>query len=314
MMAGASQQKVDWRRVLVFCALAFAISGSAAFYLAQIGGLAALGGVQGYLVLGLWYMPGPALAHLLTRLVTREGWQGLWLRPRFRAGWRMWLVAWFAPALIIIAGAALYFAIFPQYFDRTLSTARGLLEQASAAGTPVPFGPEVLILIQVVQGVVIAPVLNALPTLGEEFGWRAYLQPKLMPLGWRRAMLVMGVVWGVWHWPIVALGYNYGLAYAGAPWLGMLAFVWFTFTFGTLLGWLTLRGGSVWPAVIGHGALNGIAALPALFVQGEPNPLLGPLGHGVVAGIPLALLALWLWWHPPVEEVNVETDSSASEE
>lgn len=314
---------VEWRRVMIFCALALAISGSAAVYLAQIGGLAALSGINGFLILALWYMSGPAVAHILTRVITREGWRDLGLRVHLKEDSQTrrvfrftpllailrlirripsaYAVAWVAPALLVIAGAVLYFAIFPQYFDPTMATVRGMLDQAAVAGTPLPFGVEMLILIQVTQAVLLAPLLNALPTLGEEFGWRAYLQPKLMPLGWRRAMVWMGVIWGVWHWPILALGYNYGLDYAGAPWWGMLAFVWFTFTFGTLLGWLTIRGGSVWPAVIGHGALNGIAALPALFVQGEPNPLFGPLAHGLLAGIPVAIVALWLWWHPPVK-------------
>jgi hypothetical protein len=116
-------------------------------------------------------------------------------------------------------------------------------------------------------------------------------------------MILMGVIWGLWHWPILALGYNYGFEYSGAPWLGMLVFIWFTTTFGTILGWLTIRGGSVWPAVIGHGALNGIAALPALFILGEPNPLLGPLAHGLIAGIPMSLVAAWMWWNPPTERV-----------
>jgi uncharacterized protein len=295
----ASGAALDLRRILIFCLLAFVISGSAALYIALNGGLTALSGMRGLLVLALWYMPGPALAHLLTRLITREGWSDLWLRLRFRRGWPAWIVAWFLPALLVIAGAALYFLLFPQYFDPTLGPARALMDRVATTGSALPFGPEVLILLQVVQGVLLAPLLNAIPTLGEEFGWRAYLQQKLMVLGWRPAMLWMGLIWGAWHWPLIALGYNYGLDYAGAPWLGMLAFAWFTTTFGTILGWLTIRGGSVWPAVIGHGALNGIAGLSAFFVQGEPNPLLGPLAHGLIAGIPMTLIALWLWWNAP---------------
>lgn len=300
--SSVSGKALDLRRILLFCLLAFAISGTAAIYIALNGGLESLSGLSGLLILALWYMPAPAFAHLLTRLITREGWSDLGLRPRFRRGWPAWIVAWFLPALLVIAGGALYFVIFPQHFDSTMGPARALMEQAAGVtGEALPFGPEVLILIQVIQGVLLAPLLNALPTLGEEFGWRAYLQPKLMVLGWRRAMLWMGLIWGAWHWPIIALGYNYGLAYVGAPWLGMLAFAWFTTTFGTILGWLTIRGGSVWPAVIGHGALNGIAALSAFFVQGEPNPLLGPLAHGLIAGIPTALVALWMWRNPPTE-------------
>jgi membrane protease YdiL (CAAX protease family) len=294
------QESLDLRRVVIFCLLAFVISGTAALYIALNGGLEALAGLQGFLVLALWYMPGPALAHLLTRVITREGWSDLWLWPRLRRGWPAWIVAWFLPALAVIAGAALYFLFFPHHFDPTFAQARAMLEQAAASsGTTLPFGPEVLILVQTVQAVFLAPLLNALPTLGEEFGWRAYLQPKLLVLGWRKAMLWMGLIWGMWHWPILALGYNYGMDYAGAPWLGMLLFVWFTTILGIVLGWLTIRGGSVWPAVIGHGALNGIAALPALFVQGSPHPLLGPMAHGLIASLPLALVALWMWWNPP---------------
>jgi membrane protease YdiL (CAAX protease family) len=297
------KEAVDWRRVILFCTFAFLISGSAAIYIAMNGGLESLSGTQAMLVLGAWYMPGPALAHLLTRAVTREGWQNLWLKPRFRQGWREWLVAWILPPLVVMGGAALYFAIFPQHFDATFGMMRSLLEQSLPAGQELPISVEMVILIQIVQSLLIAPLINALPTLGEEFGWRAYLQPKLLPLGWRPAMIWMGLIWGVWHWPILAMGYNYGLEYSGAPWLGMFAFTWFTTTFGIVLGWLTLRGGSVWPAVIGHGALNGIAALPTLVMQGEPNPLLGPMAHGIIAGIPLALIALWMWFNAPAKPV-----------
>jgi membrane protease YdiL (CAAX protease family) len=211
-------------------------------------------------------------------------------------------VAWFLPALLVIAGAALYFLLFPAHFDPTFGPMRQLLEQSGAAANiPASLTPEILILLQVIQALLLAPLINALPTLGEEFGWRAYLQPKLMLLGWRRAMLWMGLIWGLWHWPILALGYNYGWDYAGAPWLGMLLFIWFTTIFGIILGWLTIRGGSVWPAVIGHGALNGIAALSTLMMQGEPDTLLGPMAHGLIASIPTALVAIWLWWHPPLK-------------
>ena len=295
----ADEKVVDWQRVLIFCLFAFVISGSSAIYIALQGGLAALSQVQAFAVLGLWTMPGPALANVLTRLVTREGWGDLWLRPRFRFGWRAWLIAWFLPAILVIVGAALYFLVFPQHFDAAFGPAKALLDQAAATGTVVPFGPDIFIIIQLAQALLLAPLLNALPTLGEEFGWRAYLQPKLMGWGWRRAMVLTGVIWGVWHWPILAMGYNYGLGYAGAPWLGMLLFVVFTTLLGIVFGWLTIRAGSVWPAVIGHGAFNGIAGLPALMVQGEPNLLLGPMAFGLIAAVPLALVAAWLWRQTP---------------
>jgi membrane protease YdiL (CAAX protease family) len=104
----------------------------------------------------------------------------------------------------------------------------------------------------------------------------------------------MGLIWGVWHWPAILMGHNYGLDYPGAPLLGPLAMVWFTLVVGALLGWLAFRGGSVWPAVIGHAALNGMANLGVVFVRGEPNPLLGPLPVGLVGGVGFAVAGLVL--------------------
>jgi membrane protease YdiL (CAAX protease family) len=105
----------------------------------------------------------------------------------------------------------------------------------------------------------------------------------------------MGLIWGVWHWPVILMGHNYGLDYPGAPFLGPLVMVWFTLTLGVLLGWLALKAKSVWPAVIGHAAVNGIANLGALLSQGQPNPLVGPTPVGLIGGAGFALAALAIW-------------------
>ena len=153
-----------------------------------------------------------------------------------------------------------------------------------------------IVLIQTLQALLISPVLNSLATLGEEFGWRAYLLPKLMPLGWRKASLLMGLVWGVWHWPLVAMGHNYGVDYGGYPWAGLLMTVWIMFLWSVFLGWVSLRGRSVWPAVIGHSAINGIAGLGLLLVMGQPNPLLGPTPAGIVGSLAFTVVVLWMFF------------------
>ena len=58
-----------------------------------------------------------------------------------------------------------------------------------------------------------------------------------MALGARRAFVLMGVIWGVWYWPVIATGHDYWLDYPCAPWLGLLAMVWFTFLIGTERSW-----------------------------------------------------------------------------
>ncbi len=295
--------KLDIKRIATFLAFAFGIAWASGLAVYLTGGLknspALVPGSPITLALALIatvYMGAPALAHVLTRLVTREGWRDTYLRPQLRRGWPYWVAAWFAPAVLTILGAALYFALFPHHFDPSLKMVKDMLAATEKqTGQPIPISPALLVAIQIVQGVLIAPLVNGLFTFGEEFGWRAYLQPRLMALGGRRAMALMGLIWGVWHWPVIAMGHNYGLDYVGAPWLGMLAMTWFTLVLGTFLGWLALRGGSVWPAVIGHAAINGIGGVGILFAQGQPNPLLGPMPMGLIGSAAWTLVALWIF-------------------
>lgn len=295
-------EKLDVKRIVVFLAFAFGIAWATGLAVYLTGGLVdspmlvpGLNLSLAVVLLALPYMWAPALAHIFTRLLTRESWQGMFLRPNFRRGWPFWVAAWFLPAVLTMLGAAVFFALFPSYFDTSLSAVVQMLADAEEqTGQAVPLTPWMVVVINTTSAVFIAPLINSLFTFGEEFGWRSYLLQKLMPLGGRKAVLLIGVIWGIWHWPVIAMGHNYGLDYIGAPWLGMLMMVVFTVVLGIFLGWVALRGGSVWPAVIGHAAINGIAGLAVLFTQGEPNPLLGPLPVGIIAMIPSILAALWI--------------------
>ena len=64
--------------------------------------------------------------------------------------------------------------------------------------------------------IVIGGVLNSVPVLGEELGWRGFLFPRLRELigpGW--AVLAQGIIWAGWHAPVILLGYNY----PSNPWM-----------------------------------------------------------------------------------------------
>lgn len=295
-------------RVLVFCAVAFALAGTTAIVLAATGGLAdsrvLVPGTPVTVALVLLptaYMFSPALAHVATRLITREGWSGTGLRPRWRAGrWRFWLLAYVLPPLLTVVGAAVYFAVLPGALDAGMTTARGqIADAAQQAGEPLPISAAALIALQVALALTIAPFVNAVVALGEELGWRGYLQPRLVELlGTRRGVVLTGVVWGAWHWPLILMGYEYGLDAPGAPWLGPVVFLVFAVSAGTVLGWLTVRGGSVWPAVLAHASINATATLPILVTAGEPELLVGPLPIGVVGAagwLAAAALLLWRW-------------------
>lgn len=67
---------------------------------------------------------------------------------------------------------------------------------------------------------------------------------------------------GIWHAPLILLGYNYG---PDADWLGIAAMIGTRTVFGGVLGWLRMRSQSVWPAALAHGALNSSVGFTVLF-------------------------------------------------
>ncbi|MEV4087546.1 CPBP family intramembrane glutamic endopeptidase, partial [Nonomuraea fuscirosea] len=110
-------------------------------------------------------------------------------------------------------------------------------------------------------------------------------------------LLMSGAVWGLWHAPLTLLGYNY-------PRLGSwaaLAFIGFCMLAGVLLGWLRLRTGSVWPAVVAHASLNAVAGVALLLgdAAAPPNELLAGI-TGVMGWVVLALLCVVLLRFFPV--------------
>ncbi len=297
------ENKVDTKRLAVYLAFAFGIAWVVGLVIYLTGGLANSPVILpnmtlAFILVAVLYMGAPALAHVLTRLVTREGWSNVYLRPNFKRGWKFWLAAWFAPGLLAVAGTALYFLLFPAKFDSNLTQVTQMLAQYGVTG----MNPWLYLAGNFLQGMLIAPLVNGLFTFGEEFGWRAYLLPKLMPLGARKATLISGVIWGLWHAPVIAMGHNYGLDYPGAPWTGILMMTLFTTVAGTFLNWAAYKGGSVWPAVIGHASMNGLAAIGIFMVITPMQTLLGPAPTGIVSMIPWILMAAVLFFVPWVRK------------
>ena len=92
-------------------------------------------------------------------------------------------------------------------------------QQALAAQGAPAVDPELLRMSQYLTlaiAVVLGGVINIVPTFGEEWGWRGYLVPKMASrLHIVPTLLITGVIWGVWHAPLTALGHNYGMGYPG---------------------------------------------------------------------------------------------------
>ena len=102
-------------------------------------------------------------------------------------------------------------------------------------------------------------LLGSLVTIGEEFGWRGYLQEKLIgKYGLNGGLILLGVIWGYWHLPIGLMGWNF----PNHPVLGAFILTPLSTIFtGIFLGWLYLRSRSIWMPTLAHAAWNLCATL-----------------------------------------------------
>lgn len=267
------------KRLGIFLGLTFLLTWTLEFVLMANGGLS-----NSYAIVILSVvMLIPAISVVITRFITREGFKDFGLKPHFKGNVRFYLMAWFGPALLITLGALIYFLIFPSQFDPSMSQIASLYE---SQGVSMSEGTIFTIFIsQLALGIFTSPLLNIITTSGEEIGWRGYLLPKLMEhYSTRASIIISGVIWGIWHAPIIAMGHNYGLGYPTAPWGGILAMIVFCLFVGSFFSFLAIRTGSFLPAAMAHGSLNGFAAISTFFVLGSPSPFVGPLPVGIIGG------------------------------
>lgn len=225
---------------------------------------------------------------------------GMGWKPQIKKNIKPLLIAWFAPAILTIIGAALYFLIFPGHFDLSgsyiVATAgQAALEQMEAQGLTYP----IYIIVSSIGCITYAPLINMLLALGEEIGWRGFLYPQLKAkFGHKKGWILGGIIWGAWHWPVIWLiGYEYGFNYVGFPVVGMLLFCVFTVALGILCDWLYERSGSIWLPSICHGAINAIATLPIAICLSDTGSarLLGPAPNGIIAVLPFLSVAVVLF-------------------
>lgn len=199
---------------------------------------------------------------------------------------KAYLWAWLLPPLLaILAG------IFTWLFglgkpDLEFTLIRQAMENAPD-GQAVPAC--LVVLIQAAFSLTLAPLFNTLFGLGEELGWRGFLLPQLLPLGQGRAILISGLVWGIWHAPAILQGYNY----PSQPVLGVFLMTIFCILMGAVFAWLYLRTRSPWAPALAHGALNATAGLPMLFLK-EVDLTWGGTVLSLTGWIGIGLFVLWL--------------------
>ncbi len=237
----------------------------------------------------------PFLAALIAKIPLK----GMGWIPKLKGNIGWILLAWFGPMILTILGAVIFYIIFPDRLDWTgsymaIQMGEEAMAEVQAVGITIPL----LTIITIVQASSYAPLINGLFGLGEEVGWRGVMYPMLKDkLGRVKGMILGGIIWGAWHWPAMVLaGYEYGLEYWGAPFLGMAMFCLYATVAGIILDVLYEKTKCIWVPSVGHGAINATVGVPVLMLNAEfaDQLTIGPLPIGIVSMIPYIITAILL--------------------
>jgi len=265
--------------VISYLALAFGIAwGSWELLLPKNGGG----------TLGLSAVPGafaPAIATFVVRKwITREGFRDAGLGLHLEH-WRYYLIAWFipVPVLAFIVWSAGAFGFGQPDFSMLagLAQAGAKLSPAFAqkAWYVVPLGT-------------FATALIATPVLfGEEFGWRGYLQLRLFGTRPTLAAIATGIIWGLWHLPIILRGYEFR---GDRSLAAITVFCVCTVLISIIFGWLRRRSGSIWVTSLAHSATNAVGGSLAMLWFPHATNVLFVMYGGILSFVPLGLLCVWI--------------------
>ncbi len=201
---------------------------------------------------------------------------------------RWLLVAWLLPVLLTFAtiGVSL---LFPGVsYSPEMS---GILDYApEGVFDEMPFSPAVMFWLMLAQALIAGPTLNAIAGFGEELGWRGFLLKEAAPLGFWKSSAFIGLIWGIWHAPLILMGHNY----PGYEITGVFMMTLWCILLSPMFSYVTIKAGSVIAAAILHGSINAVGGLAILPLAGGGPLLTGLMGlAGFIVLIIINLIILF---------------------
>ncbi len=231
---------------------------------------------------GTFGMFAPALAHLLTRIFTKEGFKDLKLFPNFKGNIRYYLAAAGVKILESIVITLMFAGIFLDGINGENVFSQISIKEGGVGAA--------LLLAQISYSVIVF-----FPAFGEEWGWRGYMMPKLMELMPKPAAVITGgVIWGLWHAPLTVSGHNFGTDYPGFPFLGIACMCGLCVISNAFFTLLTERTESIYPASIAHMVNNNCspAMVMTLIVSENAMEKMSEIPSIKLFGCELAILSI----------------------
>lgn len=240
------------------------------------------------------YMFFPMIVAMILQKIRKEPFRSTGLL-NFKISWA-WLAASLMPlaaVLICIPISALFPGVSLNYGADQVISEFGLDETTSAAlqAQFSDISPWIMVGAQAVSGIVAGCTINALFAFGEEYGWRNYLVDALKNFSfWKKAVFI-GLVWGIWHAPLILQGHNY----PQHPVIGVALMCVFCVLLGIIELYFVMKTHSVFPAAIVHGTINALSGFVLFFVKGGNDLTVGMTGAAGFVSLVIICAAIWTY-------------------
>ena len=229
------------------------------------------------LVMSAGAMLIPLLAVILTQVIFKEPvLKGAGISFKIN---RWWWIGWLLiPVIAMLTLGATLLMPGAQW------TPDGEMVQQTLRNMPEGVGVWGLIGITLLSGLFAGISINALFAFAEEVAWRGFLMKEFKGKKFLSAVLWIGIIWGLWHAPLILNGHNYPQHPVGGVFMMVILCILLT----TMLIYFRKKSGSVIVASIMHGTINAVAGITVLVVTPANDLLYGSAG---MAGM-IVLLAV----------------------
>lgn len=248
----------------------------------------------GFTALATVCMFFPMLTALVLQAIDKEKFNHTGL-VSFKISWA-WLVAWLLPVVMVLL-CILVNGLMPgvelQYNAEQVIAQQEIPEdQQELVREALGKLPAWVMVLSTVFSALIAGItINALMAFGEEYGWRNYLVGALREVKFWEAALFIGIVWGLWHFPIILMGYNY----PNEPQWGVLLMTIMCILLGIIELYFVLKTKSMVVAAVIHGTFNAMAGMTLLFTLGGNDFLNGMTGLSGFIVMAVVILCIWIY-------------------
>ena len=241
-----------------------------------------------YTICASLYMLLPMIVAIVMQKINKEKLSSTGLL-RFKIKWS-WLVAWILPVVIVLLTIFLNTLLPGCEFNTDLSSMISMdqVTEEQKEMVSMLMTPAFMIITTVISGLFAGATINALFAFGEEYGWRNYFVSALKEKKFVCASIFIGIVWGIWHFPLILLGHNYPQHSVA----GVFMMVVFCVLASFIEMYFVLKAKSVFPAAIFHGTINAVAGLNVLLIKGGSDLINGATGLSgfIVMSIVIAVI------------------------